>query len=33
LGLRRTAWFIGLWTLGVAAVGTLGLLIRWVLLG
>ena len=31
--LRRAAWFIGLWAAGVAAVGTIGLLIRWALHG
>ncbi len=32
-GLRRAAWFVGLWASGVAAVGAVGLLIRWALLG
>jgi hypothetical protein len=32
-GLRRAAWFVGLWALGVTAVSAVGLLIRWVLLG
>jgi hypothetical protein len=26
---RRLAWFAGLWTAGVAAVGAVSLLIRW----
>ncbi|MDF2115080.1 DUF2474 domain-containing protein [Roseiarcaceae bacterium H3SJ34-1] len=26
--LNRLAWFIGLWVLGVASVGAIGLLIR-----
>jgi hypothetical protein len=30
-GLRRAAWFIGLWVAGVACVGAVGLLIRWAL--
>lgn len=30
-GLRRVAWFLGLWAAGVAAVGAVGLVIRWVL--
>lgn len=32
-GLRRALWFVGLWAAGVAAVGAVGLLIRWALLG
>lgn len=32
-GLRRVAWFVGLWVTGVATVGAVGLLIRWALLG
>lgn len=32
-GLRRAAWFVVLWVAGVAAVGAVGLLIRWALLG
>ncbi len=31
--LRRAAWFVGLWVAGVTAVGAVGLLIRWALLG
>lgn len=30
-GLRQAAWFVGLWASGVATVGAVGLLIRWVL--
>lgn len=33
VGLRRAAWFIGLWAVGVATVGTVSLLIRWALIG
>jgi hypothetical protein len=29
--LNRLAWFIGLWVLGVASVGVVGLLIRFAL--
>lgn len=29
--LRRLAWFVALWALGVAAVGTVGLVIKLVL--
>ena len=32
-GMRRLAWFAGLWVAGVAAVGAVGLLIRLALLG
>jgi hypothetical protein len=28
---RRLAWFVGLWVLGVASVGAVGLLIRFAL--
>lgn len=30
-GLRRAAWFLGLWAAGVAAVAAVGLVIRWAL--
>lgn len=30
-GVRRLAWFAGLWLAGVAAVGAVALLIRWAL--
>jgi hypothetical protein len=30
--LRRVLWFVGLWVAGVAAVGVLALLLRWILL-
>lgn len=31
-GIRRALWFVGLWAGGVAAVGLVGLAIRFVLL-
>jgi len=30
-GVRRLLWFAGLWAAGVAAVGAVGLLIKWAL--
>jgi hypothetical protein len=30
---RRWAWFVGLWVAGVAAVGTVGLVVQWVMRG
>lgn len=30
--LKRLAWFAGLWAAGVAAVGAIALLLRWVLI-
>lgn len=32
-GMRRVAWFVGLWAAGVAVLGAVGLLIRWALHG
>lgn len=29
---KRWAWFVGLWLGGVIAVGTVSLLLRWILL-
>lgn len=28
---RRVLWFVALWTAGVLAVGTVGLVIRWMM--